>query len=70
LWTGPGKNIAVLREALADGHWRVREMACKVIARHEVGDLLDRVAALEADPVERVRAAAARAAATMAPDHD
>jgi len=36
-------------------------MAAKVIARHRVGDAFDAVAALRADPVERVRAAAARA---------
>ena len=61
LWAGPGDDTACLRAALDDTHWRVREMACKVVARHSVGDLLDRVAALEADPVERVRTAASRA---------
>lgn len=64
LWAGPGTDPASLRTALGDDHWRVREMACKVVARHEVGDLLDAVAALERDPVARVRAAASRA--TMA----
>jgi HEAT repeats len=47
--------------ALGDDHWRVREMACKVIARHQVGDALPAVARLRDDPVPRVRAAAARA---------
>jgi len=39
----------------------VREMAAKVIARHEVGDALGAVFALTHDPVARVRAAASRA---------
>ena len=36
-------------------------MACKVIARHQVGDALPVVAEMHDDPVPRVRAAAARA---------
>jgi hypothetical protein len=44
-----------------DEAWRVREMAAKVIARHQVGDALEAVAALRADEVARVRAAAGRA---------
>ena len=52
---------AVIANATRDEAWRVREMAAKVIARHRVGDALDAVAALRADPVQRVRAAAARA---------
>jgi hypothetical protein len=47
--------------ATADEHWRVREMAAKVIARHAVDAGLDAVADLRADPVPRVRAAAERA---------
>jgi hypothetical protein len=62
LWAGPGDDIAVLRAALADESWRVRELTCKVVARYRVGDLLDDAAALESDPVARVRAAAVRAA--------
>lgn len=62
LWAGPGDDITPLRDALADEHWRVREMACRVAMRHSIGDLLDRVASLEADPIKRVRSAAARAA--------
>lgn len=52
---------AALVGAAGDEAWRVREMAAKVIARHQVGDAFDAVAALRADPVERVRAAAGRA---------
>lgn len=48
-------------EALADEHWRVREMAAKVIARYRIGAALEVVAELRDDPVPRVRAAADRA---------
>jgi len=48
-------------EALGDEHWRVREMAAKVIARHKIGAALTAVAELRDDPVPRVRAAAERA---------
>lgn len=51
---------AVMR-ATSDAHWRVREMAAKVIARRLVGDGLDAVASMRDDPVPRVRAAAERA---------
>jgi hypothetical protein len=47
--------------ATADEHWRVREMAAKVIARHSVDAGLEAVAELRTDPVPRVRAAAERA---------
>ncbi len=47
--------------ALADQHWRVREMAAKVVARHQVGAALTAAAELRGDPVARVRAAAGRA---------
>jgi hypothetical protein len=62
LWAGPGDEPDVLRAALADPAWRVRELMCKVVARHRVGDVLEDVAALQSDPVPRVRAAAVRAA--------
>jgi hypothetical protein len=48
-------------EALADEHWRVREMAAKVVAKHQVGAAFDAVTGLRDDPVPRVRAAAERA---------
>jgi HEAT repeat protein len=51
--------------ALADEAWRVREMAAKVVARRRLGDALTVVAALQQDPVPRVRAAAARALAVL-----
>jgi HEAT repeats len=45
-------------DALRDDHWRVREMAAKVIARQQIGAALPAVAGLRDDPVPRVRAAA------------
>jgi hypothetical protein len=48
-------------EALGDEHWRVREMAAKVIARYRIGAAFEPITALRADPVPRVRAAADRA---------
>jgi HEAT repeats len=48
-------------EALGDEHWRVREMAAKVVARHEVGAAFGAVMVLRDDPIPRVRAAAERA---------
>jgi hypothetical protein len=47
--------------ALGDGHWRVREMAAKVAARHRIDLAQPAVAQLLTDENERVRAAAARA---------
>jgi hypothetical protein len=64
LWAGPG-DVDGLRGALADPSWRVREMVCKVIARHQLDELLDDVSELERDPVRRVRDAARRAAASI-----
>jgi hypothetical protein len=51
--------------ALADEHWRVREMAAKVVARRAIGEALYQVTALSDDPVPRVRAAAGRATAVL-----
>jgi hypothetical protein len=56
---------SALVDATQDEAWRVREMAVKVIARHQVGDALDAVAALREDPVARVRAAAGRAVTVL-----
>jgi HEAT repeat protein len=56
-----GQAEEAVIEALADEHWRVREMAAKVIARYRIGAALEAVAVLREDPVPRVRAAADRA---------
>lgn len=61
LWAGDGSQLDAVRTALADESWRVRELAAKVVARHLMGEVLDRVVALRDDPVVRVRVAAARA---------
>ncbi len=50
---------------LSDEHWRVREMAAKVIARHKLGAALTAVAELCDDPVPRVRAASERAVVVL-----
>ncbi len=54
-----------LLDAAADEHWRVREMAAKVVARHRLDDALAEVVRLRDDPVPRVRAAAERALARL-----
>jgi len=58
-WTDEAEGAVVA--ALADEHWRVREMAAKVVAKRRIGAALDPVTALRVDPVPRVRAAAERA---------
>lgn len=64
LWSGP--FAPSVRHALIDDHWRVREMACKVAARHLMDDLVDEVVALESDSNPRVAAAATRAVRRIA----
>lgn len=60
LWVwGDAAGPAVVT-AVDDEHWRVREMALKVAARHRLDDALEPTAAHREDPVERVRLAAAR----------
>ncbi len=53
--------LPAILTATRDDAWRVREMAAKVIARHRLGDALEAVAALQQDPIPRVRTAAHRA---------
>jgi hypothetical protein len=55
--------------ALSDEHWRVREMAAKVVAAHAVDKALSAVSARADDPNPRVRAAAARALVALASSH-
>jgi hypothetical protein len=47
------KAATAIIAATADEHWRVREMAAKVIARYRVDAGLEAVAELRADPVCR-----------------
>ena len=56
-----GQAEEAVIEAVADQHWRVREMAAKVIARHQIEAAFEPAARLRGDPVPRVRAAADRA---------
>ena len=55
-----------VRNALGDEHWRVREMALKVTAKHAVDDALDEVVVLRTDENARVRSAAERAVVALA----
>ena len=68
LYAWDDRATAAIIAATADEHWRVREMAAKVIARYRVGDGLAEVAALRDDPVPRVRAAGQRAVARLTAD--
>ena len=61
LWVWQDTATSAIRAALKDDAWRVREMACKVVARHEVDVLVSRVPPLTVDPVPRVQRAARRA---------
>ena len=65
LWVWDDVGIDAIRQALGDPAWRVREMAAKVVARHQLGDLLPVVVVLRTDPVDRVRSAAQRAVAAL-----
>jgi HEAT repeats len=65
LWVWDDSALGAVRFALEDEAWRVREMAVKVVARHRLGDTLASVAALQDDPVPRVRAAASRAVTVL-----
>jgi HEAT repeat protein len=66
LWAWDDVALESVEAALHDDAWRVREMALKVVARHGLDDLLATVAALQDDPVARVRAAASRALIRLA----
>jgi len=61
LWAWDDAALQSIEEALNDDAWRVREMALKVVARHNLEDTLSIVVELQEDPVARVRAAASRA---------
>lgn len=61
LWVWEKRALPAMGEALHDPAWRVREMAAKVAARHQLGDLLPHIEHLLDDPNRRVRAAAERA---------
>jgi hypothetical protein len=53
--------------ALGDEHWRVREMAAKVVARYRLDAAQPAIVVLLADGTPRVRTAAARALRLLPP---
>jgi hypothetical protein len=55
------RAAAGVTAALSDEHWRVREMAAKVVARHRPDEAFDAITAILDDPNPRVRHHAARA---------
>lgn len=65
LYAWDDRATTTIIRATADGAWRVREMAAKVIARHRVADAFDAMAELRGDQVPRVRAAAERAVVVL-----
>jgi len=62
--TGRRLRGVVVPDGMGDAD-RGREMAAKVIGKHNVGDALEAVAGLTGDQVPRVRAAASRALITL-----
>ena len=65
LWNWDDRATEAVCAALEDDHWRVREMAAKVAAKHLVGEASVSLAALRDDSVPRVRGAAERALARL-----
>ncbi len=65
LWCWVPLALPELLQALDDEAWRVREMACKVVARHCLDEALPQVLSRQDDPVARVRTAAARAVRSL-----
>lgn len=61
LYVWDGSAVDAVATALADEHWRVREMGLKVVRAHTLGELTGEVADLREDDNARVRAAAERA---------
>jgi hypothetical protein len=59
------RAIAAIISAASDDAWRVREMAAKVVAHHQVDEALTTIADLQGDQVARVRSAARRALAAL-----
>ncbi len=57
-------------DALADEHWRVREMAAKVAAQHDLPGAVAALAGCCADDTPRVRAAAATALGSLGEGDD
>ena len=69
LWLWDDRATEALVRAHRYDAWRVREMAAKVVARHEVEAALPSVLALRTDQVLRVRVAAGRAVVRLTSGH-
>jgi hypothetical protein len=65
LYAWDERAAAVIIRAASDDAWRVREMAAKVVARHQVDEALSVMVSLQDDPLARVRSAARRALAAL-----
>ena len=61
LYAWQDSAIPAVLAATSDESWRVREMAAKVVARHQVDSALESIAQLVRDEHPRVSAAATRA---------
>jgi HEAT repeat protein len=59
------RAAAAIIRAADDDAWRVREMAAKVVARHQADEALSAMVVLQSDHVARVRSAARRALAAL-----
>lgn len=65
VWDDSAGVVAALAAAVGDEHWRVREMALKVVRARRLQQLDSQVVAALADGHPRVRAAATRALAAL-----
>lgn len=61
LWVWDDRAYPELETALGDASWRVREMAVRVVVRHQLSQAAPIVAVLRDDPVGRVASLATRA---------
>jgi HEAT repeat protein len=64
LWAWDERALPVVKTALSDPAWRVREAAARIAARHQLGDLLHDLEALRDDDANRRVASAADRAIT------
>jgi hypothetical protein len=68
LYAWQDSAIPAVLAATTDDSWRVREMAAKVVARHQVDSALEAITLLARDEHPRVSAAAARAVQRLTRD--
>jgi len=60
LWAWDDGALSCIMTALEDEAWRVREMALKVVGRHQLGAAFTKVTSMRDDPNSRVASAAKR----------